>query len=243
MGVATAAMERPAVERSEFDRFADEYIASHKGSLGVTGEEPEYFHRYKIEELVKRYQAKGLPMPSRILDFGCGIGNSIPHLKAAFPAAQITGLDVSQRSLEIAQGRFPDAADYRLYDGTGAPGADHEFDLVFSACVFHHIEAAEHGAIFRRLRNSLSPNGAMAIFEHNPLNPITRYIVASCEFDVNAVLIPSWKLAGLQREAGFKPVDVTYTGFFPASLSALRPIEPLLHGIPLGAQYYTFARP
>lgn len=231
------------MERSEFDRFADEYIASHKGSLGVTGEEPEYFHRYKIEELAKRYKTRKLPSPRRILDFGCGIGNSIPHLKAAFPDAKITGLDVSQRSLEIAEGRFPDAANYQLYDGIGAPGPDQEYDLIFSACVFHHIEGAEHVAIFRGLRNSLTADGAMAIFEHNPLNPITRYIVASCEFDANAVLIPAWKLAGLQRQAGFGGVKIAYTGFFPAALSRLRPIEPLLHGIPLGAQYYTFAHP
>ena len=231
------------MQRGEFDRFADDYIAKHKGSLGVTGEDPEYFHRYKVEALALRYKIKNLHPPRRILDFGCGIGNSIPHLKAAFPSAEITGVDVSQRSLDIARQRFPDTADFQLYDGRGAPGWDQDCDLIFSACVFHHIEAEEQPAIFCMLRNALGPRGAMAIFEHNPINPITRYIVASCEFDANAVLIPASQLVGLQREAGFSRIEVAYTGFFPRALRGLRRMEPLLRSIPLGAQYYTFAHP
>ncbi len=230
------------MERSEFDRFADEYAATHRGSLAVTGEEPEYFHRYKIEELSRRYRTQGLSRPARILDFGCGIGNSIPHLRAIFPEADITGLDVSQRSLEIAEGRFPGVAHYRLYDGRGAIGSDDGYDLIFSACVFHHIDADEHVSILQRLRSALRPEGVLAIFEHNPLNPVTQHIVASCEFDANAVLIPAGKFSARQRAAGFGPVSVRFTGFFPAALKALRPLEPLLQAIPLGAQYYTFAR-
>ena len=229
------------MERSEFDRFADEYAATHRDSLAVTGEEPEYFHRYKIEELSHRYRTQSLRRPARILDFGCGIGNSIPHLRALFPEAQITGLDVSQRSLEIAEGRFPKAARYSLYDGEGLMGPDDGYDLIFSACVFHHIDADEHVSILRRLRSALGSDGVLAIFEHNPLNPVTRHIVASCEFDENAVLIPARKFAALQRAAGFAHVSVRFTGFFPASLKAFRSIEPLLQSIPLGAQYYTFA--
>ena len=83
----------------------------------------------------------------------------------------------------------------------------------------------------------------MAIFEHNPLNPVSRYIVATCPFDENAVLIPGPRFAERQRRAGFREVDVAYTGFFPGALRGLRPIEPLLRWLPLGAQYYTFARP
>jgi hypothetical protein len=129
------------------------------------------------------------------------------------------------------------------YDPNGAPPAPAEgYDLIFSACVFHHIEAAEHVGIFRKLRERLAPGGTMAIFEHNPVNPVSRYIVATCPFDENAVLIPAAELARRQREAGFGKVEVTYTGFFPGSLKALRPLEPAMGRLPVGAQYYTLAR-
>jgi trans-aconitate methyltransferase len=178
-----------------------------------------------------------------VLDFGCGIGNSAPHLHEAFPNARITGVDVSKKSLSVARARFPDAAEFLAYDPKRAPpGPPEGYDLIFSACVFHHIEADEHVGIFRRLRERLAPGGAMAIFEHNPVNPVSRYIVATCPFDENAVLIPAAELARRQREAGFGRVDVTYTGFFPGPLKALRPLEPAMGKLPVGAQYYTLAR-
>lgn len=226
---------------AEFDKFAEEYLATHKSNLAVTGESPDYFARYKIVEIARRLRALGVA-PKRVLDFGCGIGNSAPHLHKAFPDAQITGVDVSEKSLSVARARFPGAAEFVAYDPKGAPPAPADgYDLIFSACVFHHIEPAEHEAIFRRLHERTSKGGLMAIFEHNPVNPVSRYIVATCPFDENAVLIPAGELARRQRQAGFRRVDVTYTGFFPGPLRALRALEPMMAGLPLGAQYYTLA--
>jgi SAM-dependent methyltransferase len=230
------------VNTAEFDKFAEEYLATHRSNLAVTGEAPDYFARYKIVEVARRLRALGI-QPQRVLDFGCGIGNSAPHLREAFPAAQITGVDVSEKSLAVARARFPGAADFVAYDPAQAPPAPAAgYDLVFSACVFHHIDAAEHVGIFRRLRERMAPGGVIAIFEHNPLNPVSRYIVATCPFDDNAVLIPAGELARRQRLAGFSRVGVTYTGFFPGPLKALRGLEPLIGAVPLGAQYYTLAR-
>lgn len=227
---------------AEFDKFAEEYLATHKSNLAVTGESPDYFAQYKIVEVARRLKRLRL-CPQRVLDFGCGIGNSAPHLRDAFPQAQITAVDVSEKSLSVARARFPGAADFVAYDPKGAPpGPAEGYDLIFSACVFHHIDAADHVAIFRRLRERLAPGGAMAIFEHNPVNPVSRYIVATCPFDENAVLIPAGELAKRQRAAGFRHVDVAYTGFFPGPLKALRRFEPLLAKAPVGAQYYTLAR-
>lgn len=227
---------------AEFDKFAEEYLATHKANLALTGEEPDYFARYKIVEVARRLRRIGVA-PKQVLDFGCGIGNSAPHLRQAFPEAAITAVDVSEKSLAVARSRFPGAADFVLFEPGGAPPAPAGgYDLIFSACVFHHIDAEEHAAILRQLRERLAPGGVLAIFEHNPVNPVSRYIVATCPFDENAVLIPAQQFARRQRLAGFRRVGVTYTGFFPGALRALRPLEPLMSKIPLGAQYYTLAR-
>jgi SAM-dependent methyltransferase len=228
---------------AEFDKFAEEYWTTHKANLAVTGESPDYFARYKVIEVARRLKALKLA-PRRVLDFGCGIGNSAPHLRAAFPDAEITAVDVSEKSLAVARQRFPGTAEFVAYDPAGAPPAPAEgYDLVFSACVFHHIDATEHVAIFRRLRERMAPSGAMVIFEHNPLNPVSRYIVATCPFDENATLVAAGDLAQRQREAGFSRVALRFTGFFPGPLKALRPLEPLMAKIPFGAQYYTLAQP
>lgn len=224
---------------AEFDQFADEYYALHADNIKLSGEDPEYFARYKIEELRRRWDASGREEPTGILDFGTGIGASIPHLARLFPQSPLVGLDVSQKSLDLAEHRFPGQARFVRYDGNKAPFEDQSFDLIFSACVFHHIDASEHRAIFAELKRLLRPGGMMVIFEHNPLNPGTRHIVATCAFDVNAVLISARSLKLSQREAGFDHVDVAYTAFFPGPLRFLRGLEPRMSSCPLGAQYYT----
>lgn len=226
---------------AEFDQFAEEYYALHADNIRLSGEDPDYFARYKIEEVRRRWEASGRPDPEAILDFGTGIGNSIPHLAKLFPTARLVGLDVSQKSLDLAEHRFPGLARYVRYDGTRAPFEDQSFDLVFSACVFHHIDASEHRTIFGELKRLLRPGGVMVIFEHNPLNPATRHIVATCPFDENAVLIPAPQLRRSQIDAGFREVEVAFTAFFPGPLRFLRPLETRLQRCPIGAQYYTLA--
>lgn len=229
------------MDQAEFDRFADDYLKTHKANVAISGEEPDYFARYKIDEVRRLWTAGGGAEPRAIVDFGAGIGNSLPHLRRAFPGARITALDVSRRSLDIAARRFAGTAEFVCYDGGDIPLPDGSVDLVFSSCVFHHIDEAEHVEIFRRLRRLLAPGGRLIVFEHNPLNPVTRHIVATCEFDENAVLIPAGAFKARQRAAGFGKVDAAFTGFFPAGLKALRPLERYLTALPFGAQYYTHA--
>lgn len=229
------------MDEAEFDRFAEDYLATHKRNIKISGESPEYFARYKIVEVRRVWTAERLVEPRSILDFGAGIGNSLPHLTEKFPAAKVTALDVSRRSLAIAEKRFPKSASFVAYNGGELPLPAGSVDLIFSSCVFHHIDASEHVEIFSRLRQLLASGGRMIIFEHNPLNPVTRYIVNTCEFDDNAVLISAGEFKARQSAAGFGKVRSTFTGFFPGSLKALRPLERFMGGVPIGAQYYTQA--
>jgi ubiquinone/menaquinone biosynthesis C-methylase UbiE len=226
---------------AEFDRFADDYLQAHAENLKLSGEGPEYFARHKIDEIRRVWTKEGRAEPSTILDFGAGIGNSLPHFHRSFPDAEIIALDVSTRSLAVAEQRFGSIARYEAYDGAGPLAPDASVDLAFSACVFHHIEGGEHVELFRKLRRTLRPGGALVIFEHNPVNPVTRHIVATCPFDDKAVLLPSGVLQSALRGAGFNRVRVAYTGFFPQALAALRGLEPSLAWLPLGAQYYVLA--
>jgi ubiquinone/menaquinone biosynthesis C-methylase UbiE len=90
------------VDVAEFDRFAEEYTSTHADNIRISGEDPAYFARYKIEEVRRRWDAERRPEPAAVLDFGTGIGNSLPHLARLFPSARVTGLDVSQKSLDVA---------------------------------------------------------------------------------------------------------------------------------------------
>jgi len=226
---------------AEFDQVADEYLELHAKNLKISGESPEYFARYKIDEIRRIWTKRGWPEPRTILDFGAGIGNSAPHFRRNFPEADIVGTDVSELSLAIARQRFPDVARFELYDGLGPIAPEGTVELAFSACVFHHIEGDEHVELLRRLRQTLVAGAPLIIFEHNPVNPVTQHIVATCPFDANAVLISAGLLRQRMAEAGFSRIETAYTGFFPGPLARLRPLEPLMKALPVGAQYYVLA--
>ncbi len=229
------------MDQVEFDRFADEYYEQHRENIAVTGESPEYFAEYKIKKL-KQIVDRGNIAVSRICDFGSGIGNSIPFFRAHFPDASLTSADVSERSLALSKERYPDFKNYLLIKDDRVPSEPDAFDIVFSACVFHHIAQEEHAQWLRELHRITRQGGLIAIFEHNPLNPLTVHAVNTCAFDVNAKLIFARDLARRLDDAGWASPQIQYNLFFPRRLSLLRPLENRLGWLPLGAQYAAFAR-
>lgn len=224
------------VERAEFDQFADEYHEQHRSNVAITGEEPAFFAEYKIRILHALARDKGLAVGD-ILDFGAGIGNSVPHFARLFPQAKLACADVSSRSLAILQGRFEGLSDTVLVTGDRLPLDDARFDVAFSACVFHHIPHEEHVAWLGELLRVTRPGGMLTIFEHNPLNPLTLRAVNTCPFDENAHLMRAGVLARRFEAAGWARVEVRYHLFFPRFLARLRPLERHLASVPLGAQY------
>lgn len=226
--------------RAEFDLLADEYHEQHKTNVAITGEGPEYFAEYKIADLATLVRERGLAA-GHILDFGCGIGNSVPFFRKYFGQSELHCGDVSARSIEIAQARFPGQEKYVLI-GKNIPLPTHSQDIVFSACVFHHIPHEEHSHWLGELRRVTRPGGLLAIYEHNPLNPLTVRAVNTCPLDVNARLIRGGTLRQRALASGWEGARVDYKLFFPSMLKSLRPLEQHLGWLGLGAQYRLAAR-
>jgi SAM-dependent methyltransferase len=226
----------PSRADAEFDRHASTYAQQHGSSVAISGEEPEYFSQYKIDDLVRICDLDGLK-PARILDFGAGIGNSLGPMQRAFPDARISGIDVSEESLGICRRIAREGTELRCYDGQTIPFEDGTFDLVFAACVFHHIPVQQHVALLNEIRRVPGPRGRFVLYEHNPWNALTVQAVRNCPFDENAVLIAAPEMARRLRSAGFGRVDRRFRVFFPRMLAALRPLEWSLSPVPLGAQY------
>ncbi len=237
------------MEQSEFDRYAEDYAALHAASVAISGESPEYFADYKIREIA---QAMGRLADSgstaaqaaalEICDFGAGIGGSVPFVHKYFPESRLTCIDVSRRSLEFAEKRFAGLARYIHYEGDALPLAADQFDIVYAVCVFHHIDAERHAGLLAELKRLLRPGGRLFLFEHNPWNPLTVRIVASCPFDENAHLVSAPVMKRRLVEAGFRAPATHYRLFFPRILRALRPFERALSWLPLGGQYFLSAR-
>jgi ubiquinone/menaquinone biosynthesis C-methylase UbiE len=231
------------MDEAEFDKFADEYRSLHAANIAISGETPDYFSEYKIKDLVSEYFAcrGSRGKAPAVLDFGASIGTSVPFFRKHLPGAELTCLDVSTKSLEVGQGRFPGQARFIHFDGARIPFPEATFDIAFAACVFHHIGHDEHVALLREFHRVLVPNGIAFVFEHNPYNPLTVHAVNTCPFDENAHLIPAPSMRKRIHAAGFKTARIRYRVFFPRALRALRPLEQWLTWLPLGAQYYALA--
>jgi len=225
------------MEEKEFDKFADEYYNMHAQNIAASGEGPEFFAEYKVSDVALQLQAENA-RPRTILDFGSGVGNSIPYFRRYFPNAVLTCADVSQRSLDVSRERYPGNERYAQIVGDRLPFPDDSFDVVFSACVFHHIPHEEHAHWLSELNRATATGGKLFIFEHNPLNPLTVSAVRTCPFDENARLINGWTFSRRIADARWSNVSVRYRIFFPRMLAVLRRLEPHLYSLPLGAQYF-----
>jgi trans-aconitate 2-methyltransferase len=97
--------------------------------------------------------------PRRVLDVGCGPGNSTALLRARWPGAEIVGLDSSPEMLAKARQELPDVefveADLRDW----VPPAP--FDVVYSNATLHWVE--DHPTTFQRLWEWVAAGGTLAV--------------------------------------------------------------------------------
>ena len=101
------------------------------------------------------------------MDFGCGTGTLSLMVKKQFPLVAITGLDVDDDVLSIAEAKAEQGhLDIYLtkYDGEHIPFRDHQqFDMIISSLAFHHIPTATKGPLLKQLYDITKPGGKIVI--------------------------------------------------------------------------------
>ncbi len=96
--------------------------------------------------------------PLRVIDLGCGPGNSTQVLRERFPDARVTGLDSSEKMIAKAREAYPDG-EWVLGD-IGHWSAEEPYDLVFSNAALQWIP--DHASLVQNLIDQVAPGGAMA---------------------------------------------------------------------------------
>jgi SAM-dependent methyltransferase len=226
---------------AEFDSYAEAYREHVAKALPPGVGEVDAFARVKVWHLVRAIDSV---FPGRrdvrLLDAGCGIGLTDRYLKSVYP--NITGFDVSPKSVELAAKANPELS-YRCDPSGQLPFEDAGFDVVFAICVVHHVPPAEWLTFFQQLHRVMKPEGLLAIYEHNPWNPATQWVVSRCEFDRDAALLNSSRCSALAAEAGFSAPRARNLLFLPLESETWCSWERRLFSrLPIGAQYEFTAR-
>jgi SAM-dependent methyltransferase len=229
----------PLYHNPEFDRYAEKYDSALAKGLSVSGESKEYFAEGRVQWLGKCLGRMGHEAGA-LVDFGCGIGSTTPYLLKLPGAKSVLGLEVSPESLKVAERthgstrvRFELSSQYR-------PAGN--LDLAFCNGVFHHIPPAARADAVNYIFETLRPGGLFSLWENNPWNPGTRYLMSRIPFDRDAIMLSHLEVRKLLREAGFEILRMDFLFVFPRALKSLRPMERWMTGLPIGAQYQVLAR-
>ncbi|CAN0328672.1 unnamed protein product, partial [Phaeothamnion confervicola] len=220
----------------DFNQFAGRYSEDLDRKLSVMGASAAEFARQKwlrLQGLSEKHL--GPTKNLKILDLGCGPGNVSYFLRETF--GTVVGADVSLQLIQDAKSAVEGVSFVHIEPGP-LPFADEEFDIAFCAGVFHHLKDSELPAVCSEMARVIKPGGLVVIFEHNPVNPLTRKLVRDCDLDWDVErLLPQRQTIGLLNAAGLRTVATDYISFFAGVLGRLRPLEKWCGWCPLGAQY------
>lgn len=224
-----------------FDHYTDSYRDAVEESIAFAGGGVARYVGAKARMLVDLARRRvGDPARLEALDVGCGPGETDSFLEGTFRL--LHGVDLIPGMAERAASRNP-WAHYSTYGrGDRLPYEDEAFDLTFAICVLHHVPPAKRPELIAEMRRVTRGGGLVAIFEHNPRNPLTRKAVRDCPFDEDAVLLPRAEARRRISAAGLDEVEAPFIIFFPREGRLRSRLERRLGWLPLGAQYYVAGR-
>jgi trans-aconitate 2-methyltransferase len=106
-------------------------------------------------------QAIAVEHPLRVVDLGCGPGNSTRVLIERWPDATVSGIDSAAAMIEAARREDP-ARNWKVGDIAAWAAEDGpEFDVVYSNAALQWVP--DHATVYPRLLRRVAPGGALAI--------------------------------------------------------------------------------
>lgn len=123
-------------------------------------------HYRLMNELI----AGGLRAGSNVLEAGCGVGTLTSLLHTYIKRGKIVSIDISDKSVEIAAGRFPKS---RRVEFIATDIMDFQypakFDFIILADVLEHIPVEQHKALFGVLADHMHADSQIFINIPHPL--------------------------------------------------------------------------
>jgi ubiquinone/menaquinone biosynthesis C-methylase UbiE len=157
----------PSQEKLEFETLIPPTEGFFTFPGAERGKEEEYLSigEKRVSKMLEVVEASGFSFieGNRILEFGCGAGRLIRHLKDLSEICEIWGVDIDAPSIYWCKQHL--APSFHFATTTTIPHLpfeDRYFDFIYCGSVFTHIDDLTEAWLLE-LRRVLSPNGRLYI--------------------------------------------------------------------------------
>ena len=158
--------------------------------------------------------------PTKILEMGCTVGNSLVAVSRAFPEAECTGIDVGASLLRYAHARAARLGVPLHFVQANAERTDfpdNSFDFVYSSAMLHETSAKALPRILAECHRVLRPGGVMVHLEVPfRAESADSYELIRADFESRFNNEPFWMgavsadYAALATQAGFTEVHAGF---------------------------------
>lgn len=144
---------------------------------------PELYLRFQKERnqpIIDLISRIGVQAPERIIDIGCGPGNSTEPLKKRWPKAEIIGIDNSEAMIDKARANCP-GNKFIVGDACTDLSSLGRFDIVFANASLQWMP--DHERLVPRLFDMVRCNGSLAVqipqYDQMPISTVIEKVVTS----------------------------------------------------------------
>jgi len=222
-----------ALDKSELSKeklielkLHDKYISKQYENIREKSKFSIFYQKVWIEEMLDLVRVHH----SNILDYGCGTSILFPFINEKFRNCRYTGIDISDKMLDIGRKRFRKYKNFKVYqqDGENLKFKKETFDLVVSRGAIHHLPYPKKG--LKEIRNVLKNGGVLVICE-----PASNFIIKafrlilykfSSHFSSTHRSFTNSELQNLIKKNGFKIIKYKRFGLlaFPFGFPDIIPI-------------------
>jgi ubiquinone/menaquinone biosynthesis C-methylase UbiE len=149
--------------RFDFGLIADKYDSWYESAKGRMYDRLE-------KKAIGRYLPPGAK-GKKLLEVGCGTG----HWSQFFSeyGFEVTGVDISERMIDIARAKSIPNSSFQIADGHSLPFADETFDVTAAITTLEFVSDAET-VVREMIRCTRKPGGQLLIGVLNKLAPLNR---------------------------------------------------------------------
>ena len=111
---------------------------------------------------------------SEVLDYGCGIGNSVEKVIKYNPK-KITGIDISEISINKAKKKANELGlnvSYKVDNCEKTSFDSNSFDIIYGSGILHHLQIDK---CLEEIHRILKPNGSILFVEPLGTNPLINF--------------------------------------------------------------------